>query len=84
MTRAILFLLLAAGCLYVFNLNKSVRVLRKFLLNFLLSLVVIIFLSIIGEYFGFHLTINLASVLLIALLGLPGLGVLGMLHFLLG
>lgn len=78
--RTILFLILAVLVLYV---GKVKGFGRKILFNFLSALGVLVLLSILGEYVGLNIAVNLAGVLLIAFLGLPGIGLLGALHFLL-
>lgn len=57
--------------------------LAKLARNMLLSLVVLCVLGMIGQIFSFHLPINLPAVLILAILGLPGLGLLVVLNFLL-
>ena len=57
--------------------------LGKLARNMLLSLVVLCVLGMIGQIFSFHLPINLPAVLILAILGLPGLGLLVVLNFLL-
>ena len=54
----------------------------KLLLNSTLAVVVLCFTGMIGEYWGIHLPINPVTILLIAILGLPGLLLVAVLHFL--
>lgn len=51
-------------------------------LNLFLALLVLLLVRIVGEGSGFYVPINLASVCVVAVLGLPGVGVLGALSFL--
>lgn len=59
------------------------RIVGKLARNMIVALVVLCLLGMIGQAFSFHLPINLLSVLLLAVLGLPGLGLLVVLNFLL-
>ena len=54
----------------------------KLLLNSTLAVVVLCFTGMIGEYWGIHLPINPVTVLLIAILGLPGLLLVAVLYML--
>ena len=59
--------------------TAPMQVMVKLLMNSMLSC----FISMIGEYWGVHLPINPVTVLLIAILGLPGLLLISVLYFLL-
>ena len=63
--------------------TAPVQMMLKLLMNSVLSVVILCFISIIGEYWGIHLPINLVTVLLMAVLGLPGLLLISVLYFLL-
>ena len=59
------------------------RIIGRLARNMLLALIVLCLLGAVGQMFSFHLPINLPAVLLLAILGLPGLGLLVVLNFLL-
>ncbi|NLK00913.1 MAG: pro-sigmaK processing inhibitor BofA [Clostridia bacterium] len=65
----ILFLLLIVGRILV----KPLRMLIKLIFNSMLGLFMLLGFNIIGGYFGMTIPINLITVLLTGLLGLPGL-----------
>ncbi|NLW25621.1 MAG: pro-sigmaK processing inhibitor BofA [Clostridia bacterium] len=54
----------------------------KILVNSVIALVGLLFLNLIGNFLGFHLPINPVSVLLVAVLGVPGLILLIIMNFL--
>ncbi|MBR4944194.1 MAG: pro-sigmaK processing inhibitor BofA family protein [Peptococcaceae bacterium] len=59
------------------------QVMLKLLLNSALAVVVLCFTGLIGEQWGMHLPVNPLTVLLIAILGLPGLLLVSVLYVLL-
>ena len=59
-----------------------VQAMLKLLVNSVAAVMLLCFISIVGEYWGIHLPINPVTILLIAILGLPGLLLVGILHFL--
>mgnify|MGYP000254958602 CR=1 FL=1 len=63
--------------------TAPLQVMVKLLMNSMLSVVILCFISMIGEYGGIHLPINPVTVLLIAILGVPGLLLISVLYFLL-
>lgn len=60
-----------------------VQMMLKLLMNSVLAVVLLCFLRIVGESWGVHLPLNPVTILIIAILGLPGLFVVGVLYFLL-
>ena len=62
--------------------TAPVQAMLKLLVNSVVAVILLCFISIIGEYWGIHLPINPVTILLIAILGLPGLLLVGVLHFL--
>ncbi len=58
------------------------QVMLKLLLNSVLAVVLLCAVSIIGEAWGIHLPINPITILLIAILGLPGLLLVAVLYML--
>ena len=63
--------------------TAPVQMMLKLLMNSVLAVVILCFISMIGEYWGVHLPINPVTVLLIAILGLPGLLLVAVLYVLL-
>lgn len=63
--------------------TAPMQVMVKLLMNSMLSVVILCFISMIGEVLGCSLPINPVTVLLIAILGLPGLLLISVLYFLL-
>ena len=62
--------------------TAPVQAMLKLLVTSVTAVILLCFISIIGEYWGIHLPINPVTILLIAILGLPGLLLVGVLHFL--
>ena len=62
--------------------TSPVQIMLKLLVNSAAAVMILCFISIVGEYWGIHLPINPVTILLIAVLGLPGLLLVGVLHFL--
>ncbi|MGI6225376.1 MAG: pro-sigmaK processing inhibitor BofA family protein [Peptococcales bacterium] len=54
----------------------------KILVNSVLALVGLIILNIIGSFVGFHLPVNFVTVIGVGVLGIPGLILLIIMHFL--
>ena len=61
--------------------TAPVQAMLKLLVNSTAAVMLLCFISIIGEYWGVHLPINPVTILLIAILGLPGLLLVAMLYF---
>ena len=82
--ETVLFVFFAVALIFfIARLATSpVQMMLKLLMNSLLSVVLLCFISMIGEYWGIHLPINPVTVLIIAILGLPGLVVVSVLYFL--
>ena len=62
--------------------TAPVQAMLKLLINSVAAVVLLCFVGMIGEYWGVHLPINPVTILLIAVLGLPGLLLVAVLHFL--
>jgi len=62
--------------------TAPVQAMLKLLLNSVAAVILLCFIGMIGEYWGIHLPINPVTILLIAILGLPGLLLVAVLHFL--
>lgn len=62
--------------------TAPVQAMLKLLINSVAAVVLLCFAGMIGEYWGVHLPINPVTILLIAVLGLPGLLLVAVLHFL--
>lgn len=54
----------------------------KILVNSVIALVGLIFLNFIGTFVGFHLPVNFVTVIGVGVLGVPGLILLVIMHFL--
>ncbi|MDK2824756.1 MAG: inhibitor of the pro-sigma processing machinery [Clostridia bacterium] len=54
----------------------------KILVNSIIALIGLLILNIIGNFVGFHLPINPVTVIGVGVLGLPGLILLIIMHFL--
>ena len=82
--ETVLFVFFAVALIFfIARLATSpVQMMLKLLMNSLLSVVLLCFISMIGEYWGIHLPINPVTVLVIAILGLPGLLLVSVLYFL--
>ena len=61
--------------------TAPVQAMLKLLVNSTAAVMLLCFISIVGEYWGVHLPINPVTILLIAILGLPGLLLVAMLYF---
>lgn len=61
--------------------TAPVQAMLKLLINSVVAVVLLCFIGMIGEYWGVHLPINPITILLIAILGLPGLLLVALLHF---
>lgn len=61
--------------------TAPVQTMLKLLINSLSAVILLCLISMIGQYYNFHLPINPATILLIAILGLPGLLLIAILHF---
>lgn len=82
---SVLFVFFAIALIFLIArlATAPMQVMVKLLMNSMLSVVILCFISMIGEYWGVHLPINPVTVLLIAILGLPGLLLISVLYFLL-
>ena len=80
--ETVLFVFFAVALIFLIArlATAPVQMMLKLLLN---SVVILCFISIVGEYWGIHLPINPVTVLLVAILGLPGLLLISVLYFLL-
>lgn len=62
--------------------TSPVQAMLKLLINSVAAVILLCFIGMLGEYWGVHLPINPVTILLIAILGLPGLLLVATLHFL--
>lgn len=83
--ETVLFVFFAIALIFLIArlATAPAQVMIKLLLNSMLSVVLLCLISIVGKYWGIHLPINPVTVLLIAVLGLPGLLLVSVLYFLL-
>ena len=65
-------------------LKNSAILWQKIAAQLLLALAGLIMLKLVGDYLGVKIAVNIASLLLIAFLGLPGAGLVVVLNFILG
>ena len=65
-------------------LKNSAILWQKIAAQLLLALAGLIMLKLVGDYLGVKIAVNIASLLLIAFLGLPGAGLVIVLNFILG
>ena len=80
----IIFALLALFLVYLLVrlASSPVRWLMKLAVNSIIAIVLLCILSIVGDMWGYHLPINPVTVLMIAILGIPGLILVVFLNFL--
>ncbi|NLG89660.1 MAG: pro-sigmaK processing inhibitor BofA [Clostridiaceae bacterium] len=84
-----LLILLAwiAGIIIVFAFGKALKVPLKFavklMINGIIGGIVILLINLIGQYFDFHISLNIFSALIAGTLGLPGVILLIILKYLL-
>lgn len=83
--ETILFVFFAVAIIFLIaRLAVSpAKAMLKLLLNSVAAVVLLCFVSMIGEYWGVHLPINPITILVIAILGLPGLLLVSVLYVLL-
>ena len=62
--------------------TSPIQAMVKLLVNSTAAVMLLCLISIVGEYWGIHLPINPVTILLIAILGLPGLLLVSVLYFL--
>ena len=62
--------------------TSPIQAMVKLLVNSTAAVMLLCLISIVGEYRGIHLPINPVTILLIAILGLPGLLLVSVLYFL--
>lgn len=65
--------------LYIFGrlFYRPMRIILKLVLNTILGVAVLLVINFVGDsLFGFHIAINVFSMLITGLLGLPGVGLL--------
>ena len=60
---------------------NAVKVIKKLLINTILGAVLLAIINFIGIYFNFNIALNIYSALIIGILGVPGLGLLIFLKF---
>ena len=81
--ESILFVLFAIAVIFLIArlATAPVQMMLKLLMNSMFAVILLCFISMIGEMWGIHLPINSVTILLIAILGLPGLLLVAVLHF---
>ncbi len=62
-------------------MSAPIRLVWKLVVNVLCGFALLVVLKILGTCIGLTIGVNLMNILLVALLGLPGLGLLIMLNF---
>lgn len=71
-----LILAYSAGIMIVFMISwifvKPLKFLGKLILNSLLGAVFLILFNMVGQYFDFHIGVNLVTSLMLGVLGIPG------------
>ncbi len=73
-----------AICIIIFIARLAtapMQAMCKLLMNSVVAVMLLCAVSMIGEYWGVHLPINPVTILLIAILGLPGLLLVALLYF---
>lgn len=83
--ETVLFVFFAVALIFLIArlATAPVQMMLKLLMNSVLAVLILCFISMIGECWGVHLPINPVTVLLIAILGLPGLLLVAVLYMLL-
>lgn len=65
-----------AGIIAVFLIGRifiiPLKILLKLILNSILGGILILFINLIGETWGFHLGLNIITAIFIGILGIPG------------
>ncbi|MDW7675001.1 MAG: pro-sigmaK processing inhibitor BofA family protein [Bacillota bacterium] len=79
-------ILLAVFLIWIIGniLLKPIKLVVKLIYNSIIGLVLLLVINFIGGFFGLTIAINLITVLVAGLLGVPGLGLLVILQYLLG
>lgn len=62
--------------------SAPVQLVMKLAVNSIMAVVFLCLLSLIGEMWSYHLPVNPVTVLIIAILGIPGLILVALLNFL--
>ena len=62
--------------------SAPVQLVMKLAVNSIMAVVFLCILSVVGEMWSYHLTVNPVTVLIIAILGIPGLILVALLNFL--
>ncbi|MBR6755874.1 MAG: pro-sigmaK processing inhibitor BofA family protein [Peptococcaceae bacterium] len=82
-----LIALLVFSAFVIFLLAKlfasPLQSMLKLMLNSVIAVVLLCFAGIIGEYLGINFPINPLTIVLVAILGLPGLILIALMNFLL-
>lgn len=63
-------------------ITAPVQLVLKLAVNSIMAVVLLCILSMLGEMWSYHLPVNPVTVLIIAILGLPGLVLVAVLNFL--
>ena len=76
---------LALVCLlFVFGrlLIKPLKILLKLLSNSLIGTLILVIVNFIGNYFSFHIGLNIFTILFVSILGIPGATLLSLMNLL--
>lgn len=82
--QSVAFILFSLFIIYLIArlATAPVQAMIKLIVNSMAAVVLLCMISIVGDWWGLHLPINPVTVLLIAILGLPGLLLVLFLNFL--
>lgn len=82
--ETVVFVLFAVAIIFLIARLAAApaQMMLKLLMNSLMAVVMLCFISLLGDSWGVHLPINPVTILLIAILGLPGLLLVAVLYFL--
>lgn len=85
MGQAIALLIFSAFIIFLLAklFTSPMQSMLKLMINSVVAVIMLCFAGIIGEYLGIHFPINSLTVVLVAILGLPGLILIAVMNFLL-
>lgn len=85
MPQTVFYCILTVAAIFVLLkiITAPIRLIFKLLLNGVCGLLVVVLLNLLAAWTGVMLALNWVTALIVAVLGLPGVGVLMLLHFLL-
>ena len=80
----VLLVLVASFLVYIFVKLAAtpIQLVMKLAVNSIMAIVFLCVLSVLGEMWSYHLPVNPVTVLIIAILGIPGLILVALLNFL--